>query len=145
MLLHCHHKAPHFSLEIANIVCMQCHSHYLIVLPTCYLTAFQQTNPVCAHTYTPQPRYVIYLLLPGAKTGVGLSPEVLSIPVSCDSLGTSLSLRKHLAGVQGYVGECQKVNARREMFSINGRGLTCQSGRFSHHVNGAESFRFCQL
>lgn len=33
----------------------------------------------------------------------------------------------------------------REMFSINGRGLTFQSGRFSHHVNGAESFRFCQL
>lgn len=33
----------------------------------------------------------------------------------------------------------------REMFSINGKCLTFQSGRFSHHVNGTESFRFCQL
>lgn len=33
----------------------------------------------------------------------------------------------------------------REMFSVNGRGLTFQSGRFSHGVNGAESFRFSQL
>lgn len=32
----------------------------------------------------------------------------------------------------------------REVFSINVRGLTFRSRRFSHHVNGTESFRFCQ-
>lgn len=54
--------------------------------------------------------YAICLPLPGGTAGLRLPLEVLSVPVFYDSPRRGLSLRQHLAGLQGYTGE--RVNAR---------------------------------
>lgn len=69
LLPHIISSPPHFYLVHSNTTGTQSCSHYFTVLPTCYLTALQQTNP--AYAAPTQPIYAICLPCLREQQGLG--------------------------------------------------------------------------